>query len=112
MTASTGISLTERAATRVKNYLARHGQAVGLRIGVRRTGCSGLSYTVDYAQAVDATDVVCESAGVRLIIAPEALPFLQGARIDYVRDGLNERFSFENPNATGQCGCGESFTVQ
>jgi len=106
------ISLTDRAATRVRDYLARNSGAVGLRLGVRKTGCSGLSYTVDYADAIGAADVVVESQGIRLIIAAEHLPVLQGACIDYVREGLNEKFAFENPNATGQCGCGESFTVQ
>lgn len=106
------ISLTDKAASRVRDYLARHGQAVGLRLGVRKTGCSGLAYTVEYAESVGADDVVVESAGVKLIIAADSLPYLQGSRIDFVRDGLNEKFAFENPNVTGQCGCGESFSVQ
>ncbi len=106
------ISLTERAASRVRDYLSRNGQAVGLRLGVRKTGCSGWAYTVEYAESVDADDVVVDADGVRLIVTAKSMPFLQGARIDYVREGLNEKFSFENPNATSQCGCGESFSVQ
>ena len=106
------ISLTDKAATRVRDYLARHGQAVGLRLGVRKTGCSGWTYTVDYAEDVGANDIVMESQGVKLIVDPGSIALLEGMRIDYVREGLNEKFAFENPNATSQCGCGESFSVQ
>jgi iron-sulfur cluster assembly protein len=106
------ISLTDKAASRVRDYLARNSQAVGLRLGVKKTGCSGYAYTVDYADAVTANDVVVETQGVRLIVAAENLPLIDGSRIDFVREGLNEKFAFENPNATGQCGCGESFSVQ
>ncbi|MCC7258433.1 MAG: iron-sulfur cluster assembly accessory protein [Gammaproteobacteria bacterium] len=106
------ISLTPRATARVRDYLARQGGAVGLRLGVRRTGCSGLTYTVESADAVREDDVVMNVDGLQLIVAAEHLPILDGARIDYVRDGLNEKFAFENPNATGQCGCGESFSVR
>jgi iron-sulfur cluster assembly protein len=106
------ISLTEKAASRVRDYLARNERALGLRLGVKQTGCSGYAYTVDYADAIGTDDVVVETQGVRLIIAADSLPLLDGSRIDYVREGLNEKFAFENPNATGQCGCGESFSVQ
>jgi iron-sulfur cluster assembly protein len=106
------ISLTDKAASRVRDYLARNNQALGLRLGVKKTGCSGYAYTVDYADAIGADDVVVETQGVRLIVAAEALPLIDGSRIDYVREGLNEKFAFQNPNATGQCGCGESFSVQ
>lgn len=106
------ISLTDKAAARIRDYLARNAQAVGLRLGVKKTGCSGLAYTVDYAEAVGPGDVVVETQGVKLILAPENLPILEGSRIDFVREGLNEKFAFENPNVTGQCGCGGSFTVQ
>ena len=106
------ITLTDKAANRVREYLARNAGAVGLRLGVRKTGCSGWAYTVDYADAVGAGDVVVETQGVRLVVDAESLPFLQGSRVDYVREGLNEKFAFENPNATSQCGCGESFSVQ
>lgn len=106
------ISLTDKAANRVRDYLARNSQAVGLRLGVKKTGCSGYAYTVDYADTVGADDVVVEAQGVRLIVAAASLPLIDGSRIDFVREGLNEKFAFENPNATGQCGCGESFSVQ
>lgn len=106
------ISLTDKAARRVQDYLSRHVQAVGLRVGVRKTGCSGWAYTVDYADAVNTDDLVLESQGVKLVVAAENLPFLDGATIDYVREGLNEKFAFENPNATSECGCGESFSIQ
>jgi len=105
------ISLTDKAASRARDFLGRNG-GVGLRLGVRRTGCSGYAYTVDYAEAVAGDDVVFESQGVKLIVAPDNLAFLDGTRIDFVREGLNEKFAFENPNATSQCGCGESFSVQ
>lgn len=106
------ISLTDKAANRVRDYLARNSQAVGLRLGVKKTGCSGYAYTVDYADTVGVDDVVVEAQGVRLIVAAASLPLIDGSRIDFVREGLNEKFAFENPNATGQCGCGESFSVQ
>jgi iron-sulfur cluster assembly protein len=105
------VALTDKAATRVRDFLARHGRAVGLRLGVRKTGCSGWAYTVDYADAIGAGDVVMESQGIKLIVDSDSLPFLEGARMDYVREGLNEKFTFQNPNATGECGCGESFSV-
>ena len=106
------ISLTDKAATRVRDHLARNAGAVGLRLGVRKTGCSGWAYTVDFADAVGADDIVMETQGIKLVVASDSLPFLQGARIDYVREGLNEKFAFENPNATSECGCGESFSIQ
>lgn len=106
------ISLTEKAASHVRAHLGRNERAVGLRLGVRRTGCSGLSYTVDYAEAIEPGDVVIESRGIKLIVAADTLPILDGACVDYVREGLNEKFAFQNPNVTAQCGCGESFSVQ
>jgi len=106
------ISLTETAARRARDYLARHAGAVGLRLGVRKSGCSGWAYTVDFAETVADDDVVMEVAGVRLVIAADSLPFLEGAEVDYVREGLNEKFAFRNPNAASQCGCGESFSLQ
>jgi iron-sulfur cluster assembly protein len=111
MTETMSITLTDRAASRIRDYLARHDGAIGLRVGVKKTGCSGWSYTVDYADAVGSDDVVVETQGIRLVVDSTALPIIAGSRIDYVREGLNEKFSFTNPNATGQCGCGESFSV-
>lgn len=105
------ITLTEKAAQRIRDHLARHTSALGLRLGVKRTGCSGWSYTVDYADTLATDDIVMETQGVKLIVSAAALPMIDGSRIDYVREGLNEKFAFENPNATGTCGCGESFSV-
>lgn len=106
------IHLTETAARRVRDYLARNAGAVGLRLGVRRSGCSGWTYTVEFAESVGAADVEMDAAGIRLVVAADSLPLLDGAEIDYVREGLNEKFTFRNPNAASQCGCGESFSVQ
>jgi iron-sulfur cluster assembly protein len=105
------ISLTESAATRVRSFLAKRGRGVGLRIGVRKSGCSGYAYTIDYADAIDADDVVFDRDGVKLIIDPESLGLIDGTEVDFVKDGLNEAFKFRNPNVKGECGCGESFTV-
>jgi iron-sulfur cluster assembly protein len=104
------IQLTEAARNRMQDYLAKSG-AVGVRFGVKRTGCSGYGYTVDVAEAKSDTDIVFEIDGVRVLVDAKWLPFVDGTRIDFRRDGLNAQFVFENPNATGECGCGESFTV-
>lgn len=103
----TAISLTPSAAERVRLHL---GAGAGLRLGVRRSGCSGWAYTVAPADDADAKDAVFEDRGVRIIVEKQHLPLLAGTRIDYVREGLNERFQFQNPNAGESCGCGESFT--
>jgi iron-sulfur cluster assembly protein len=105
------ISLTQSAATRVRSFLAKRGRGVGLRIGVRKTGCSGYAYTIDYADAIDADDVVFDRDGVKVIVDPESLGLIDGTEVDFVKDGLNEAFKFRNPNVKGECGCGESFTV-
>lgn len=105
------ISLTDSAADRVKRFLASEG-GKGLRIGVRRTGCSGWAYTVQLADHVNEDDIVFEDKGVRVVVAPDSLSFLDGSRIDFVASGLNRTFEFENPNATEECGCGESFTIE
>jgi iron-sulfur cluster assembly protein len=105
------ISLTQSAATRVRSFLAKRGRGVGLRIGVRKSGCSGYAYTIDYADAIDAADVVFDRDGVKVIVDPESLGLIDGTEVDFVKDGLNEAFKFRNPNVKGECGCGESFTV-
>ena len=105
------ISLTNSAATRVKNFLEKRGRGVGLRIGVRKSGCSGYAYTIDYADAIEADDVVFDRDGVKVIIDPESLSLIDGTEVDFVKDGLNEAFKFRNPNVKGECGCGESFNV-
>ncbi|MDR9432739.1 MAG: iron-sulfur cluster assembly accessory protein [Spiribacter sp.] len=106
------IEVTKRAAEHIRDALSRHGVGVGLRLGVRTSGCSGLMYTVDFAQSVDADDTLVEQHGARIVIDKKSLPFLDGIEVDYIREGLNERFSFRNPNVTAECGCGESFAVQ
>ena len=105
------ISLTNSAAGRVQQYLDKRGHGVGLRLGVTKTGCSGYSYVVNYADAVADGDVVFEDKGVTVVVDSEALPFVDGTEVDFVKNGLNEAFSFRNPNIAGECGCGESFTV-
>jgi len=105
------ISLTQSAATRVRSFLAKRGRGVGLRIGVRKSGCSGYAYTIDYADAIDAADVVFDRDGVKVIVDPESLGLIDGTEVDFVKDGLNEAFKFRNPNVKSECGCGESFTV-
>jgi iron-sulfur cluster assembly protein len=105
------ISLTPPAAERVRNFLQTRGKGVGLRLGVKKTGCSGFAYVVSYADAVGQGDVVFDDGGVKVIVDSEALRYVDGTQIDFVREGLNEAFKFRNPNIKGECGCGESFTV-
>jgi iron-sulfur cluster assembly protein len=105
------ISLTPSAAERVRTHLARRGHGLGLRLGIKSTGCSGYSYVIDYADAARPDDLVFEDQGVKVFIDPESFPTLDGTQVDFVRQGLNESFQFRNPNAKAECGCGESFTV-
>ncbi len=105
------ISLTEAAAGRVRQYLDKRESAVGLRLGITKTGCSGYSYVVNFADAVADDDVVFEDKGVQVVVDAEALPLVDGTEVDFVKNGLNEAFSFRNPNVAGECGCGESFNV-
>jgi len=105
------ISLTESAAERVRSRLASRGRGLGLRLAVKPSGCSGFSYVVDYADEVRPDDLVFDTSGVRVYVDPASLAAIDGTRIDLVRQGLNESFRFENPNVSGECGCGESFSV-
>jgi len=105
------ISLTPSAAERVRSYLEKRGSGVGLRLGVTQTGCSGYSYVINYADEIDESDVVFEDKGVTVVVDPEALQLIDGTEVDFVKNGLNEAFSFRNPNIAGECGCGESFNV-
>ncbi len=105
------VSLTKNAAERVRTYLVKRGRGVGLRIGVRKTGCSGYAYSLDYADSVDADDVVFEADDVKVIVDHKSLELIDGTEVDFVKDGLNEAFKFRNPNVKGECGCGESFNV-
>ena len=105
------VFLTPSAAERVRSFLDKRGRGVGLRLGVKKTGCSGFAYVVNYADEVAAGDVVFEDRGVRVIVDAESLRYVDGTEIDFVRQGLNEAFKFRNPNVRGECGCGESFNV-
>ena len=105
------ISLTDSAADRVRTHLEKRGTGIGLRLGVTQTGCSGYSYVINYADEIDESDVVFEDKGIKVVVDPEALRLIDGTEVDFVKNGLNEAFSFRNPNITGECGCGESFNV-
>ena len=105
------ITLTTSAADRVRDYLDRRGSGIGLRLGIKKTGCSGFAYVVNYADAVEPDDVVFEDDGISVIVDPAALELIDGTEVDFVKEGLNEAFKFRNPKATGECGCGESFSI-
>ena len=105
------VTLTESAAQRVKQFLADRGSGIGLRFGVKTTGCSGWAYVVDLADSIDADDHVYESNNVKVIVDQKSLPLVDGTEIDFSGDKLSESFKFDNPNVTSQCGCGESFGV-
>lgn len=105
------ISLTRSAVERVRSYLAKRGRGLGLRVGVRKTGCSGYAYLIDYADSIGPNDVVFDEQGVKVIVDSEALKLIDGTVVDFVKQGINEAFKFRNPNVKGECGCGESFSV-
>ena len=105
------VTLTEKAAKHVSNFIAKRGKGVGLRLGVKTTGCSGLAYKLEFADEIRPEDQAFECNGVRVLIDPKSLAYLDGTELDFVREGLNEGFKFRNPNQKGECGCGESFTV-
>ena len=105
------VTLTEKAADHVQSFLAKRGKGVGLRIGVRTSGCSGMAYKLEFADAVAEDDLQFESHGVKVVIDPKSLPYVDGTELDYTREGLNEGFKFNNPNVKDQCGCGESFNI-
>ena len=105
------VSLSDKAAKHVTNYLTKRGKGIGLRLGVRTTGCSGMAYKLEFVDAVSPEDLVFESNGVKVVVDPKSLPYLDGMELDYAREGLNEGFKFNNPNVKDQCGCGESFNV-
>ena len=105
------ITLTEAAARQVSRYIAKRGKGVGVRLGVKTTGCSGLAYKLEYADEVAAEDLVFEGHGVKVLVDPKSLPYLEGTQLDFVREGLNEGFRCNNPREKDRCGCGESFRV-
>ena len=105
------IELTDVAANRVQHFLANRGKGIGLRLGVKTTGCSGLAYVIEFVDELQSDDEVFESKGVKVVVDKKSLVFLDGTEVDFARDGLNEGFQFTNPNAKDACGCGESFTI-
>lgn len=105
------VTLTEKAAKHVANYLTKRGKGIGLRLGVRTSGCSGVAYKLEFADAAETDDVEFESFGVKVFVDSKSLPYIDGTELDYAREGLNEGFKFNNPNAKNACGCGESFNV-
>jgi len=105
------VTLSERAAKHVTNFIAKRGKGVGIRLGVRTSGCSGMAYKLEFVDEAQAEDVVFESHGVKVVVDPKSLAYLEGTELDFVREGLNEGFKFNNPNVKDACGCGESFNV-
>ena len=106
-----GITLTEKAAKHITRYMERRGKGIGLRLGVRTNGCSGLAYTLEYADELVPEDQIFESHGVRVFVDPKSLSYIDGTELDFAREGLNEGFKFNNPNVKDECGCGESFRI-
>ena len=105
------ISLTPAAADRIRRFMSARGQGLGLKLGVRKTGCSGFAYVINYADQAAPQDIVFEDHGIKVFVDPESLPLIDGTTVDFVKQGLNESFRFQNPNIKGECGCGESFSV-
>ncbi len=106
-----GITMTDSAAERVQAFLESRGSGVGLRLGVKTSGCSGMAYVLEFVDEIDDQDQVFESHGVKIIVDPKSLLYIDGTELDYGKEGLNEGFKFNNPNVKDQCGCGESFTI-
>jgi iron-sulfur cluster assembly protein len=105
------ITVTEKAAERVRSFLDNRGKGQGLRLGVKTTGCSGMAYVMEFVDDIDAADSVFESKGVKIIVDPKSMIYLDGTEVDYTKEGLNEGFKFNNPNVKATCGCGESFNI-
>ena len=105
------VTLSEAAARHISSFIAKRGKGVGIRLGVRTTGCSGMAYKLEYADEAAPEDVVFESFGVQVLVDPKSLSYIDGTELDFAREGLNEGFKFRNPNVKNECGCGESFNV-
>jgi iron-sulfur cluster assembly protein len=105
------ITLSEAAAQHIARYIEKRGKGIGLRLGVKTTGCSGLAYKLEFADTANPEDVEFESQGVKVLVDPRSLAYIDGTELDFVREGLNEGFKFNNPNVKSECGCGESFKV-
>ena len=106
-----GITLTEKAAQRVEKYLESRGKGIGLKLAVKTTGCSGMAYVIEFADEIPSDDHIFESHGIKIMVDPKSLIYIDGTELDFAREGLNEGFQFNNPNVKDSCGCGESFTV-
>ncbi len=105
------ITMTDAAATHISNYLSKRGKGLGIRVGVKTTGCSGLAYVLEFVDELAEGDTVFEDRGLKMVVDGKSLTYLDGTELDFVKEGLNEGFKFTNPNAAGECGCGESFNV-
>lgn len=105
------ITITENAANYIKNFLEKRGKGIGVRLGVKTSGCSGMAYNLEFVDEADPEDLVFEQSGAKIYIDPKSLVYLDGTQMDYTKEGLQEGFKFENPNVKDSCGCGESFHV-
>lgn len=105
------VTLTEAAAQRVSDFILKRGKGVGLRLGVRTSGCSGMAYKLEFADQIEEDDLTFQNFGVTILVDPKSLPYIDGMELDFTREGLNEGFRFNNPNVKDACGCGESFNV-
>lgn len=105
------VTLTEQAAQQIQKSIDKRGKGLGLRLGVRTSGCSGMAYVLEFADAIESDDQIFESHGVKVIVNPKSMVYLDGTELDFTREGLNEGFKFNNPNVKDECGCGESFNV-
>ena len=105
------VTLTESAARHVSGFLAKRGKGIGIRLGVKTSGCSGMAYKLEFADAAEPEDVVFDTHGLKVLVDPRSLPYIDGTELDYAREGLNEGFKFNNPNVKNECGCGESFNI-
>ncbi|RUO18286.1 iron-sulfur cluster assembly protein IscA [Aliidiomarina haloalkalitolerans] len=105
------ITMSDAAAERVRKFMENRGKGLGLRLGVKTTGCSGLAYVLEFVDALEEGDQVFEEKGITVIVDGKSMVYLDGTELDFVREGLNEGFTFKNPNVKDECGCGESFTV-
>ena len=106
------ITLTESAAKQIRNQLAKRGKGLGLRLGIKKVGCSGFAYTFDYADEVRVGDQTFEAHDAKVLVDGDSLSFIDGSRVDFVKEGLKQMFKFENPNVDSMCGCGESFSLK
>jgi iron-sulfur cluster assembly protein len=106
-----GVTLSESAAKHVANFIAKRGKGIGIRLGVKTSGCSGMAYKLEFADTAEPDDIVFDTHGLKVLVDPKSLPYIDGTELDYTREGLNEGFKFNNPNVKDQCGCGESFQV-